>query len=157
MILINGAEKISAEKISTVEKSLGIKFPEDYKEFIIHDNGGIPEKDMLYDFYDEVTGLENTSVIRRFFSICIDNGNIFKHNLIDICKTMREEGTITKDMIPIADDPTGNPICISLNEDDYGVVYYLNHEYEDADTGYLVKSIISDSFKKFLDDLYMDE
>lgn len=157
MILLNSAEKISSETMNRVEKSLGIKFPEDYKKFIINDNGGMPEKDMLYDFYDEVTERENTSVIRRFFSICIDNGNIFKYNLIDICNTMREEGTIANDIIPIADDPLGNPICISVNADDYGVVYYLNHEYEDVDTGCLIKSKISSSFKKFLEDLYMDE
>ena len=64
------------ETMDKVEKSLGIKFPEDYKPFIIQNNGGISEKDMLYDFYDEVTEMENTSVIRRFFPICIDNSII---------------------------------------------------------------------------------
>ena len=70
---------------------------------------------------------------------------------------MRKEKMIPFDMIPIADDPTGNIICISFNQDDYGTVYYLNHEFEDMDTGYLMKSKISDSFKKFMDSLYVDE
>ena len=156
MNMLNCAEKISREEILKVENYLGVKFPEEYIAFIINSNGGRPELDMLYNFYDEISEQKNTSVIRRFFSVCVDESNQ-KNNIKLICNIMRKEKMIPFDMIPIADDPTGNIICISFNQDDYGTVYYLNHEFEDMDTGYLMKSKISDSFKKFMDSLYVDE
>ena len=99
---------------------------------------------------------ENTSVIRRFFSV-FSNVECEKNNIKFIYNVMRREETIPFDMIPIADDPTGNVICISLSQNDYGAVYYLNHEFEDSDTGYLMKSKITDSFKEFIEKLYPDE
>lgn len=156
MNLINSATKVYEEDVVEIENGLGIKFPEDYKAFIIQTNGGIPEEDMLYDFYDEVSELENTSIIRKFFSLYVDD-TILKNNLKVIYTTMRNEETIPADMLPIADDPTGNIISLSLNKEDYGFIYYLNHEFEDVDTGYLVKSKIANSFKEFINCLYTDE
>ena len=104
----------------------------------------------------EVSEQENTSVIRRFFSF-FPNVECEKNNIKFIYNVMRREKTIPVDMIPIADDPTGNVICISLSSNDYGAVYFLNHEFEDSDTGYLMKSKITDSFKVFIEKLYPDE
>lgn len=156
MNLINSATKVSEQDVIEIENELGIKFPEDYKDFIIQMNGGIPQEDMLYDFYDEVSELENTSIIRRFFSLYVDN-LVLKNNLKVIYNTMKNEGIISVDMLPIADDPAGNIISISLNDEDYGSIYYLNHEFEDVETGYLIKSKIAESFKSFIDCLYKDE
>jgi cell wall assembly regulator SMI1 len=156
MNLINSATKISEENIIKIENDLDIKFPKDYKNFMININGGVPEEDMLYDFYDEVSEIENTSIIREFFSLYVDD-TILKNNLKIIYNTMKNEKTISADMIPIADDPAGNIIGLSLNKDDYGFIYYLNHEFEDVETGYLIKSKIANSFKDFIDNLYADE
>lgn len=156
MNLINSANKVSEEEVIEIENGLGIKFPEDYKAFIIQMNGGTPQEDMLYNFYDEVSELENISIIRSFFSLYADD-TVLKNNLKVIYNTMKNEGTIPADMIPIADDPGGNIISISLNKDDYGFIYYLNHEFEDVETGYLMKSKIADSFNSFIDCLYKDE
>lgn len=156
MNLIDSAIKVYEEDVVEVENSLGIKLPEDYKEFIIQMNGGTPDEDMLYDFYDEVLELENTSIIREFFSLYADD-TILKNNLKVIYNTMKNEKTIPADMIPIADDPAGNIISLSLNRNDYGFIYYLNHEFEDVETGYLIKSKIANSFKDFIDCLYTDE
>lgn len=156
MNLINGATKVSEEDVIKIENGLGTNFPEDYKSFIINTNGGTPKEDMLYDFYDEVSGLENTSIIRKFFSLYVDD-TILKNNLKVIYNTMKNEGALPSDMIPIADDPIGNIIGLSVNKDDYGFIYYLNHEFEDVETGYLIKSKIANSFKSFIDCLYTDE
>ena len=156
MKLLNSAEPILREDVLEFGNYLSVKLPEDYIEFIVNANGGTPELDMLYDFYDEVSEQENTSVIRRFFSV-ISNAECEKNNIKFIYNVMRRVEIIPFDMIPIADDPTGNVICISLSQDDYGAVYYLNHEFEDSDTGYLMKSKITDSFKEFIEKLYLDE
>ena len=127
MLLINSAEKINAEDIADFENEVGIKFPEDYKTFMLKANGGTPDDSVKIS------------------------------NLKKIYKTMTYEEMIPNDMLPIADDPGGNAIGISLNKDDYGYVYFINHEYDDLDTGYLVKSKIADSMRDFLDVLYLSE
>ena len=127
MLLINSAEKINAEDIADFENEVGIKFPEDYKTFMLKANGGTPDDSVKIS------------------------------NLKKIYKTMTYEEMIPNDMLPIADDPGGNVIGISLNKDDYGYVYFINHEYDDLDTGYLVKSKIADSMRDFLDVLYLSE
>lgn len=50
MVLINSAEKLNAEDIAEFENEVGIKFPEDYKRFMLKSNGGTPEEEWLYDF-----------------------------------------------------------------------------------------------------------
>ena len=156
MVLINNAEKLSQEDIEEFENEVGINFPEDYKSFMLESNGGTPKENWLYDFFDEVTEAENTSVIRKFFSLFKDESAKFG-NIRKIYNIMTGEETIPADMLPIADDSGGNVIAISLNKADFGYVYFINHEYDDLDTGYLVKSKISESFSGFLDALYLDE
>ena len=123
---------------------------------MLESNGGTPKEDWLYDFFAEVTEAENTSVIREFFSLISDN-SVKMSNLRAIYKIMTHEETIPADMLPIADDSGGNVIGISLNKDDFGYVYFINHEYDDLNTGYPVKSKISESFSAFLDALYLSE
>lgn len=154
MELINSAGKISVEDIAEFENEVGMEFPEDYKNFMIEANGGTPKEELLYDFFDEVTEAENTSVIREFFSLFSDD-TVKMSNLREIYKIMTYEETISVDMLPIADDPGGNVIGISLNKDDFGYVYFINHEYDDLDTGYLVKSRIAESFSDFIGALYL--
>ena len=156
MIFLNEGIKITAENIAKIECELGIKLPEDYKSFILQNNGGTPKKDLLFDFFDEVQECENTSVIQNLFSLYVDNSNP-AYNVKVIYDIMVNDEAIPADMVPIGDNPGGNVISISLNKDDYGVVYFLNHEFEDLDTGYLVKSKIANSFKAFMDSLYEDD
>ena len=156
MLLINSAEQINAKDIAEFENEVGKIFPEDYKRFMLKSNGGTPKEEWLYDFFDEVTEAENTSVIREFFSLFSED-TVKMGNLKKIYKTMTYEEMIPDDMLPIADDPGGNVIAISLNKDDYGYMYFINHEYDDLDTGYLVKSKIAESMSDFLDVLYLSE
>lgn len=157
MVLINSATEVSIADINEIENSLELVFPNDYKSFMLKSNGGVPKTDVLYDFFDEVLEAPNTSVIRRFYSLYTNFSDSNRYDLIKIYKTMLREQTIAKTMLPIADDPAGNPICISLEESDYGAIYYLNHEFEEIETSFLIKSKIADSFSDFINCLYSDE
>lgn len=64
--LSNFSQPLSASDLSAIEKSLGYALPEDYKTFIIAQNGGVPDDELVFDFFDEATGSENASAIRRF-------------------------------------------------------------------------------------------
>lgn len=64
MKLLNSAEPVSREDILKVRDYLDVKLSEEYVEFIVNANGGTPKPDMLYNFYDEVSEQENTSIIK---------------------------------------------------------------------------------------------
>ena len=59
--------------------------------------------------------------------------------------------------IPIADPDFGNQICISLEEDTYGKIYFWDHETMDTEEGELCKlsfadmKLLAGSFEELLD------
>ncbi len=156
MVLTDGGKKIGIKEMSAFEKDLGVKLPEDYKDFMIESNGGMPEDDLLFDFMDEVTNQKNTSLIQEFF-IVYTKDNDESDNLKNNCQELWDDQALSREMFPFGQDPAGNFLCISLKKDDYGKVYYCSHEFEDAETGYLVQSEIAISFSAFLNCLYVDE
>ncbi len=151
MKFIKTGRKLTHRDIDKIQKTIGADIPKEYSDFLLLNNGGETEEEMLFDFFDEVTESDNTSVIREFFSV---NGKTL--DLITVYDNLVNSQSMSSKMIAIADDPGGNVIGISLEQDDYGTVYYLNHEYEEIDTGYLLKSKISSSFAEFLKMLYLD-
>jgi hypothetical protein len=122
---------------------------------MLNNNGGEPVEDCIFDFYDNVIEKNNASLIRSFFRIYESKPEKRVYDdLEEICETMRREEIISNKTLPIADDLGGNVICISLHEEDYGTVYFANHEFEDTETGYLFMSKISSSFTEFINQLY---
>lgn len=157
MKIVNGY-KIKDEIIMKFEEKFGISLPKDYKEFMLENNGGETEDDYLFDFYDNVFKKNNTSVVRSFFRLYEDkNDDVVYDDLEKICEIMWKEETLSPKSLPIADDPGSNVIYMSLKEEDYGAIYFANHEYEDSETGYLFPSKISSSFSEFMSCLYLDE
>ena len=79
----NSGEKITSEDIRGFEQEFSIVLPEDYKSFLEESNGGMPEGDYVFEFFDEVTERINHSVIQEFFILNInENGsyNDLKNN-----------------------------------------------------------------------------
>lgn len=154
MKLYNSGVEITEEDLLAVEENLRIKFPADYKAFIIKSNGGTPIDNLMFDFIDVVTNDENNSDIREFF-IFYKEENQKYDNIMTIYHIMQNEEQIGRGYFPIADDSGGNTICICVSGEDYGKVYFCDHELEDAETGHLVMSKISNSFTEFVDNLYI--
>ena len=46
---------------------------------------------------------------------------------------------------------------MSLRADDYGNIYFCDHELEDADNGYLLMSHVADSFSEWISKLRIME
>lgn len=90
MILINDVTQIDASDILAFENEVGIGFLEDYKAFMLKSNGETPKEDWLYNFFDKVTERNNTSVIRKFFSLISDN-SVLRNSLRAIYNTMTNE------------------------------------------------------------------
>lgn len=65
-------------------------------------------------------------------------------------------GRIPPNLLPIAHDPFGNLICLSVAGQDRGKVYFWDHEVEVREgeiPSYRNVSFIADNFESFLDGL----
>lgn len=156
MILTDNGTKLNLGSISKFETMLNIVLPDDYKIFMIDSNGGMPEEDWVFDFNDSITNTKKRSLIQNFFVIYLED-NFEVDNLKNVCNQLWNDRAISRSMFPFAEDPAGNFICISLKENDCGTVYFCDHEYEDAETEYMMRSKIADSFSDFINSLYIDE
>jgi hypothetical protein len=151
--LIECGESLSNEIIDAFEKELNLGLPRDYKMFMLKNNGGMPEDDVVFDYYDVVSESTKRAVIQEFY-ILYPEENYEIDNIKNICKGFWEDRFLSNSMFAIGSDPAGNIICISLSDDDYGAVYLCNHEYEDINTGYMMASKVADSFDEFLKATY---
>lgn len=149
-------EPLSNEIIDEFEKELDLRLPRDYKMFMLKNNGGMPEDDVVFDYYDVVSESTKRAVIQEFYILC-PGENYEIDNIKNICKGFWKDMSLPTSMFAIGSDPAGNIICISLSDDDYGAVYLCNHEYEDINTGYMMASKVADNFDEFLKAAYTIE
>lgn len=150
MKLYDEGEKLTKEQINNYEKILDIQLPRDYIEFILESNGGTPEEDLVFDFYDVVEENNNTTDIREFYVFYNEAETSFD-DIIKVNGNIKDEKMLPESCFVFADDSAGNPICINTSGEDVGSVYFCNQDYEDEDTGYLAMSKVADSFKEFIE------
>lgn len=147
MIFEDSERTLTLEDITAVEKRLQLSFPEEYKVFLLKDNGGNPTPNRF--LYKDHEGNDSSSLINFFHAIYegrIDNLELKYQFLVS-------EGRLLNKMIPIANDPFGNLICISAEGDDMGKVYFWDHELESEEAGYENMGFIANSFTEFLNKL----
>lgn len=96
----------------------------------------------------------NSSDLRELF-VFYKGNNTNSDDIIRIYKSMVGEQCIPAFFLPIGDDSGGNPICMSLLGDEYGAVFFCDHELENKETGFLATSKIADSFTDFINELFV--
>lgn len=114
----------------------------------------LQEEDLAFSFIDVTTNSTNNSDIRELFVFYEDEDNDNFDDIVRIYNSMVNENLIPPFFLPIGDDSSGNPICMNLSENEYGSVWFCDHELENKDTGFLASSKIADSFTGFLSALY---
>jgi cell wall assembly regulator SMI1 len=107
----------SEENIESLEKSVGVKLPNDYRRFLTEQNGGrcrectvkLPtgERVVLICFLAEETPLDTES--------------------IDFVRTTISD-RLPGDLIPIAREPFGNFFVLDLNKNMFGHILFWDHE-----------------------------
>lgn len=153
MKMEESGKKLNNDKILKFENELNIQLPLDYKNFMLKNNGGIPKKDWAFDFVDTETNSITSSLITCFYVIYPEETDE-DDDLRTIYQMHQEEEELPKDMLPIAEDPSGNVICMCVSKSNFGRIFFCDHELEDTETGYIVTYAIADSFSAFLDKLY---
>jgi ankyrin repeat protein len=116
---------LTEEKLRAFEERRGITLPEPYRRFLLQHNGGVPEP-AHFTYLDEA-GPYTDGKVTCF--LAIHDGHHM--SLEDAIQTFKiDEKRMPDRIFPIADDESGNQICISVAGPDTGVVYYWDHEHE---------------------------
>lgn len=112
--------------IDRFQKSTGVKFEDSYIDFIMKNNGGRPEKNLI------LSGDGSEYILNKFLSFNeTDKENVYKAK-----KRVEEDD---ESLIPFASDPAGDYFCFLSG----GICLY-NHETGESKE-------IADSFSDFLD------
>ena len=147
--------RLNSLKIDEIEKYVGLKFPHEYRLHLLNHNGGECEPN-VFQFIEN--GELTESYIDTFLAIYAGSNDNLKQD-IDTYKI--DEKRLPHRMLPIANDPGGNLICISCEGNDNGRIYFWDHENEvdysvSPDNDYSNLYIIANTFDEFINGLQKD-
>ena len=142
MQLENGGHGGCAEsKILEFESNLGVNLPPDYRRFLLDYNGGTPVTGGF-----DVPGWGD-SLVNKLFGLGFSD-----YRSIDRAITARIDVHSKTQTIPIGYDPGGNGIFMGVAKENFGIIYFFDHEDECQP---LIE--LSPSFDSFMKTLYEDE
>jgi SMI1-KNR4 cell-wall len=140
--------KTSLESIINFETRNKLILPKDYRIFLEDENGGIPYKKVF--LIDKKQGEDSIDI---FFGLDIEKPFLNLGYLIDVYSERFLSG-----ILPIGEDPFGNYICICLIGENYGKIYFYDHEVEneneDGTLNWDNLYLIANSFTEFLELLH---
>jgi len=148
MTVINESEPpLTDKEIEIIHKRLGYKLPDEYRQFLQVSNGGVPSPDAVRhdgEYYDYVS---------CFYAV---RNNAYSNDLFVNIEEYKD--LILSHYLPIGDSPGGNVYCISLKAEDFGAVYFWDHDeanYEGEPWEFNM-TLLSPSFNKFIESLYSE-
>jgi cell wall assembly regulator SMI1 len=112
---------LDEEQIAQAERQLGVSLPSDYRDFLLAHNGGHPRPN-VFPLFGNKSG--DQAMLEWFFGI--HSGE--NYNLMDEASYFRDR--VPRNLLPIAADPGGNLICLSVSGPDRGIIYFWAHEEE---------------------------
>lgn len=135
--------KLTNDRLKAFESEIGIPLPDDYREFLLQHNGGKPDP-------CHFPIAEDTDSLHHVYGLH-DGPTWFR--LDDARQTYH--GRIPASMIPIADDPYGNAICLGVTGNERGRIYFWDHENESDDEPYFDNiTTLAATFSDFVDSLF---
>lgn len=107
------------DQIDTLQWKYRLQFPQNYVEFLLRNNGGMPEAD-CFEFADG----SDASVVDRFLSVGGPSyADLDWHLEI-------YNGRIPKEFFPIAKDPGGGLIVMGWDGSFKEQIFFWDHEFE---------------------------
>lgn len=140
---------ITQADIEHFETTYNVKLPDDYKAFLLAYNGGYPH---ISAFEFKINGRRLTSGVYFFCGL----GDVTDYaRLSEMIEYVREDCIAPSYIVPIAGATDSDIICLSTREEDYGCIYYYDHNwpfrFEKAPGKHKTAFFLADSFTAFLD------
>ncbi|MDE6601960.1 MAG: SMI1/KNR4 family protein [Lachnospiraceae bacterium] len=140
-------EKAKAEDLECIGQKFQVKIPAAVREHYLAYNGGYPEKPIF-------TGKSgNAYIVGWFIPVCSEK----KRSVENMLKLLREDEAIPNWLIPFADEDGGNLFCFSVREEDYGAIYYYDHEFEYGEDPEDHVTYLTESITIFINSLVEEE
>lgn len=148
MIKISGNKiKINKHDIEELENIIKRKIPEEYCNFLLEYNGGIPESNIYKN--------DNVDIaVQSFYGIGLNNIDDLRSKM----KVLKHR--IPKECLPIAEIECGDVLCISLSKNNYGEILLWEHEKELIQANNMKNLLkVAPNFNEFMDKLkvYIDD
>ncbi len=131
--------RLTEHDIAQLEQRLGLTIPQDLRKFYLDANGGAIQPDSFEkdgEFY----------TVQYILPIVGP-----KDGLEASYATLLEDGILSPDLIPFADDPNGDYFVYSVSSDTFGEVQFLQTEYYNDPERLIIP--LASSLKEFLDAL----
>ena len=148
-------DTVSLQDIEQFENEIGMKLPNDYIKFITEfglSTFGLDEEDeedgCKYVCFSIESYYKGGEGILDVFSGFVHHG---AYSLLNSYLTYEQR--LFPAYIPIAYDPGGNVICMSLNSDNYESIYFVDHEEMEENRNSKVY-LIATSFADFINSLH---
>ncbi|MCA8987708.1 MAG: SMI1/KNR4 family protein [Planctomycetaceae bacterium] len=151
----------SEAEIASFETHIGHRLPDDYRAFLLKENGGHPEPDA---FTLNIWGRAEEDIVMCFFpmqdlSICPVDVSFDElrtwpvhcawNDLMNDLKDLYEK-ELDEALLPIGTDGSGNYFCIVLDGPRRGSILFLEHEMAETE-------LLAESFESFLASLRQRE
>jgi hypothetical protein len=140
MVIINdNGSRLTESQVADLESRIGLPLPDDYRRFLLENNGGSPTPDVI-----KVNGIQGSETdLGVFFGI---DRSIESENIEWNLHVMSDR--VGRPLMPIADDSGGNVFFLSLSGHDRNSIYYHYFWGPGAD-GELY--LVATSFTSFLE------
>lgn len=145
--ILRALGKAEAEDLERIEQKFQVKIPAAVREHYLAYNGGYPEKPVFTD----KSG--NAYIVGWFIPVCGEK----KLSVEKMLRLLREDEAIPNWLIPFADDAGGNLFCFSVREEDYGAIYYYDHEFEYGENPEEYVTYLAETITIFINSLAAEE
>jgi cell wall assembly regulator SMI1 len=144
LVITRSGSPLRENDIAEFETEFDLKLPTQYRNFLLKYNGGRVNPGS-FDFVEH--GHPSRSVLNYFASL----DQLYKtmHFLMEPRNPTSYFG-ILPNLLPIAYDPGGNSLCISLSGDNEGQIFFEAHDVPEG----LNISFVASDFDAFLDSFY---
>ena len=150
MELRNSGNPVNNIQIATLKEKTSLKLPKEYERFLQLKNGGYVDGFFVTPKFIEIDpesgkAYSQSSNVEKFYSV---------DEILEEYEANQEDPAWDENYLPIAYDSSGNVFLLCLFEDEnYGKVYFANHELFNPVTDFFVTTNIADSFDAFVDSL----
>lgn len=116
--VLESFENLEIGLLEEFERELGIRLPDEYRDFLLAHNGGYPDPDVF------TLPAGRREMVDRFLGISPGRSDDLRRYRIVY------GGRLPSELLPVAHDSGGNLICLSILGEHRGMVFFWDHENE---------------------------